>query len=226
MRKPVDDEGKEPGRHDPERGAPVPPLEEFLQRAGWTLRTPVRKEGDASGDPADEQVDDAAREEPEPAEGLGIPCRGSPRLALATIWAGVNRSVLSRTTPAGLMIALTPTVEICTVALPCSIARSCDIASCCVDSSLMPKFALFVGITSISAPPATSSRMMSSYATSKQIPTPIGTTRPRRSERRWMIPSAVPGIMSVLTRSTAEENRRARSRSGMYSANGAGCCFA
>ena len=49
----------------------MPPLEELFQRAGRPFRTPARKESDARGDPADEEVDDAAREEPEPAEDLG-----------------------------------------------------------------------------------------------------------------------------------------------------------
>ncbi len=80
----------------------------------------------------------------------------------ATICAAVNRPVRSIRAPLGAMMALTPTVEICTVARPSSIARSRDIASCWVDSSVCPKVALLVCTTSTSPPAVTADRTMSS----------------------------------------------------------------
>ena len=66
---------------------------------------------------------------------------------------------------------------------------------------------------------------MPSYATSKQMTSPMPTVRPSRSESSGTYPGSVPGSMSRVTRSTAEENWRTKERMGMYSANGAGCCL-
>jgi hypothetical protein len=94
----------------------------------------------------------------------------------------VKSEVRCSTAPLGAMTALTPTVEICTVARPCSTARSRLIASCCVDSAVWPKLALFVWTTSTSPPVVTAVRTMSSYATSKQMTSPMPTVRCRRGE--------------------------------------------
>lgn len=72
----------------------------------------------------------------------------------------VKCPVRSKNAPSGPIIALTPTVEICTTARPCSTARKRDMASCWVDSWVRPKEALLVGMT-ISSPPATTDSRMS-----------------------------------------------------------------
>jgi hypothetical protein len=56
------------------------------------------------------------------------------------------------------MIALTPTVEMCTTVRPVSIARSCDIANCWTLSADLPNVALLVWTASRVAPRSTGSR--------------------------------------------------------------------
>ena len=80
------------------------------------------------------------------------------RATSSIICSWVNRPVRETIVPFGAITALTPTVEIWTVARPVSIARICDMASCWVDSAVGPKLALLVCTTSISAPAATESR--------------------------------------------------------------------
>ena len=144
----------------------------------------------------------------------------------ATNSSAVNRSVVRTTLPSGVITAETPTVEICTAARPVVIACRRDIASCCVDSAVHPNDALFVGITSTCAPWSTASRTISSYATSKQMTVPSRYAPCPSRLGTSTTGGSTPAIMSVVTRSTWSEKTRRTDRSGMYSPNGAGCCFA
>ena len=93
----------------------------------------------------------------------------APRRAATVRWcrrgrwevrrAGVNNVLTWWAVPSGVIIALTPTVETCTIERPCSIARIRDMASCCTDSSVNPNVALLVWTSRTFAPWLTVSRM-------------------------------------------------------------------
>ena len=71
VREPVDDEGEQPRGDDHESRAADPRLEKITQRAPRPLGMPMREKGDARGDDADDEIDDAAGEEPEASEDFG-----------------------------------------------------------------------------------------------------------------------------------------------------------
>jgi len=73
--------------------------------------------------------------------------------------ADVNNVVRWCAVPSGVIIALTPTVEMCTIERPCSMARIREMASCWTDSSVNPKVALFVWTSKTFAPWSTVSRI-------------------------------------------------------------------
>ena len=84
---------------------------------------------------------------------------------------------------------------------------------------MRPNVALLVCTTSSLPPAGTASRTSPSYATSKQITSPI------RAGPTSRTPGFAPRAKSRGTRSTLLLIRRANDRNGMYSPNGTGCRF-